>query len=230
MKRSDNCLTFHLFEGFEDLWHASFLRHADETVRPYDSLDNLARERLGTTPLIWADECHGTGIIDVTKLTQPGEQGDALITNQPGIALMVHHADCQPALIYDPVQRVIAAVHSGWRGSVQNIYGKVIKTLRDRYHCKPENLLVGIGPSLGPTHAEFIHYRTELPQSFWKFQPKPNYFNFWAISEQQLTEAGVLLEHIEIARICTFANPSLCFSYRRDKSIGRHGTVIAMKN
>lgn len=221
-------LTFDLFQGIRGLNHGAFLRFAGDGVGPIDSLDLIARQRFGAHRLYWAKQCHGTSIIDVTTQSEVGQVADALITAEPGIALLIQHADCQAALFYDPIQHVIAAVHAGWRGSVQNIYAKVIDRLCNSYHCKPENLLVGIGPSLGPKHAEFIHYRTELPPAFWEFQPTPNYFDFWAISDAQLRAAGVLPHHIEIAEICTYANVNDCFSYRRDKTTRRHGTLISL--
>jgi YfiH family protein len=217
-----------LFEEFQELAHGCFLRHNDETMHPRDLLTVFAQEKLRAAGLYWAKQCHGTDIIDVTPNSVNGQNGDALITAQRGIALMIQYADCQPALFYDPVQHVVAAVHSGWRGSVQNIYRKVIERLQNGYDCKPQNLLVGIGPSLGPCHAEFVNYRTELPPEFWDYQVSPNHFDFWAISREQLCKAGVLPQHIEIANVCTYANPNEYFSYRRDKTTARQAAIILM--
>lgn len=197
------------FEILAEVEHGCFPRH-----------DQLA----GT----FARQVHGVGIIDV----KPGEVGlvgeaDALIISQPGQAVSVRHADCQAALFFDPVQKVAAAVHCGWRGNVQNIYRVVVDHLRTTYRCSPENLLVGISPSLGPDKGEFVNFRTELPEEFWKYQVRPTYFDLWAISRWQLEEVGLLPHHIEIAGICTQTSADW-FSYRRDKTQSRNGSFIQL--
>ena len=174
------------------------------------------------------DQCHGKDIVEVSHCTLQPLKGDALTTSDRGIALMIAHGDCQVAIIYDPIHHAVTNVHSGWRGSVQNIYAEAILHMKTAYGSKPEDLLVGISPSLGPTAAQFIHYRTELPESFWEYQIKPDYFDFWAISKAQLTQAGVLPHHIEIAGICTYSNPQDYFSYRFNRTTGRNGTVVIL--
>lgn len=145
-----------------------------------------------------------------------------------GLGLTILHADCQVALFYDPIQHAITVTHCGWRGSVQNIYQESIAAMRSLYGTKAENLLVGISPSLGPSASQFIHYQRELPESFYPFQVKPLYFDFWAISKWQLRECGVLPHHIEIAEICTYSHPEDFFSYRRIKTSGRHATIASL--
>src|SRR5262249_40487911 len=74
--------------------------------------------------------------------------GDALLTNQPGILLSVRTADCVPILFVDPARHVIAAVHAGWRGSLQRIAEKTVGEMRRALHSQPEELLAAIGPSI----------------------------------------------------------------------------------
>lgn len=156
------------------------------------------------------------------------ENYDGMVTQEENIGLLIRHADCQSAIFYDPRQKALANVHCGWRGSVQNIYKKTIQSLHDLYGSQPSDLHVCIGPSLGPQFAEFKHYRKELPKSFWSFQVKPDYFDFWAISESQLIQAGVPKKQIEIARICTYENKEDCFSYRRNPTTPHHGTLATL--
>src|SRR5262249_11397000 len=96
------------------------------------------------------------------------------------------------------------------------------------FGSRPEDLLVGISPSLGPHSAEFKNYRTEFPQELWGFQVRPEYFDLWALARHQCEECGILPQHIEIAEICTYANPEDYFSYRRDGVTGRNATVAAL--
>ena len=141
---------------------------------------------------------------------------------------MIKHADCQAAIFYDPVHKALANVHCGWRGNVKNIYRVAVQKMKFTFGTNPKDLLVGISPSLGPDHSEFIHYQTEWPEEFWRFQVRPNYLDLWAIARDQLEQCGLLPHHIEVAGICTFANPQDFFSHRRDKITGRHATVAML--
>jgi polyphenol oxidase len=107
-------------------------------------------------------------------------------------------------------------------------YKAAVNHMKMSYQSKPEELLVCISPSLGPESAEFVNYRTELPEPFWEFQSSPLHFDLWSIAENQLIEAGVLPYHIQIARIDTFANGEDYFSYRRSNKCGRQATVCSL--
>ena len=78
-----------------------------------------------------------------------GAEGyDAIVTNQPGVILAVQTADCVPVLIFDPKQRVIAAVHAGWRGTLREVVPKTVRCMMDRFSCRPSAIVAGIGPSI----------------------------------------------------------------------------------
>ena len=171
---------------------------------------------------------HGTTIIKASNVLEV-DFFDGMITNRPNLGLLITHADCQAACFYDPVNHAIANVHSGWRGSVQNIYKNAVDKMIQTYGTDPKNLIVGITPSLGPEDAEFIHFEKELPKSFWPFQVKPNFFDFWQISMMQLTESGIPANQIEIASLSTFSNPQDFFSYRLNNITGRNATVITLR-
>lgn len=236
-------LEFRQLQEFSNLKHALFLRHGGVSVGSFGSLnagggsgDDPAsveenRKRMmeffldGT--LISAHQVHG---IHIEKVEGPWVfQGgcDGLITKEKKQVLMIKHADCQAALFYDPIQKILAHVHCGWRGNVQNIYERTVESLK-AMGSSPRDLLVCISPSLGPYNSEFIHYKTEFPVHFQEFQWKEFYFNLWDLSHQQLKEAGVLSSHIEIAQICTHSCKEDYFSYRRDKISGRHASLAML--
>jgi polyphenol oxidase len=243
-------LEFDLLADLPRVTHAVFLRHGGHSQGPFASLNadfdigddpthvrlnlDLIQNQLKNQVPHWkhltcGQAFHGNLIALVTeRSTQEEIHQDGLMTAIPGITLMMTHADCQIALFYDPCLHVVANVHAGWRGSVANIYAEAIQRMHRVFGCQPSNLLVCISPSLGPDEAEFIHYRSELPQEFWPFQVRPNYFDFWSISEYQLQAAGILPHHIEIARLSTYGNPRDFFCYRRDKITGRHSTCITL--
>ena len=245
MRRSKEGVDWLEFSILAGLKHGSMLRNGGVCQGECDSLnfafdrdveanvyENFSRTQkvleLDTIRYV-SQQMHGVTIVEVNRsspIVLP--PCDALVTADVDVPLLIRHADCQAAIFYDPGKRVLALAHAGWRGSVQNIYGEVIKTLQIRYGCQPSDLLVGISPSLGPQSAEFINYRTELPETFWKYQTIPSYFDFWAISQAHLMECGVRPEHIELARMCTYINTKDCFSARRNREAGRHGTVACM--
>ena len=73
---------------------------------------------------------------------------DALITNIPGLCICVQTADCVPILICDPVKKVVAVIHAGWRGTVSLITAKTVEKMVDEFACNPADMLAGIGPSI----------------------------------------------------------------------------------
>jgi YfiH family protein len=156
-------------------------------------------------------------------------EGDALVTASKRNLLMVQVADCQSICMYDPVQKVVANIHSGWRGSIQNVIGQTVRTMETNMQCRAEHLVAGVGPSLGPCCAEFINYNTEIPQIFWKYKDPSNLFDFWSLSRDQLVGAGVLDENIYLSKMCTKCNPGLFFSYRGEGQTGRFAAVIGLK-
>jgi YfiH family protein len=154
---------------------------------------------------------------------------DALITPLEQTLLVIQVADCQAVLMYEPACGVVANVHAGWRGSIKNIIGRTIEIMKSQLGCSPDRIIAGIGPSLGPCCAEFINYREEIPEKFWKFKNADHHFDFWAISRQQLINAGVADKNISLSHLCTKCRPDLFFSYRGEGVTGRFAAVIGIR-
>jgi YfiH family protein len=204
-------LEFEQFAHIPGLSHAILLRGPAEAV-------------IGCQTWSRAKQCHSARVVIASDQK---EECDALVTQERGRGLVIQHADCQATIFYDPQKQVVANVHSGWRGNVQNIYASLVRFLQENFGCASANLLVGISPSLGPCCAEFRNFEVELPREFWPFQVRPTYFNLWEIARHQLMEAGILAHHIEIASICTCCSAGY-HSYRRDKTQQRHTTVVVL--
>jgi YfiH family protein len=186
---------------------------------------------LGLAHLVSARQVHGDRIQRVAGGKQePGEVDgcDALLTNEPGIGLLVQHADCQAVMLHDPRQQAVANIHAGWRGSVLDIIAKTIHEMQKQFGTDPADLRAGVSPSLGPCCAEFVNYRQELPPELHPYQGSENHFDFWAVSRDQLQACGVQKENIAVAGICTRCNENY-FSYRRQKQTGRCGSVIGLR-
>ena len=210
------------------------LHVGDKESNVYANRENI-KNKMGASFLLSAHQVHGIEIhvqceAPAKDLEVP--ECDALITAQKGIALMVQHADCQAVLLYDSVAGVVAAVHNGWRGSVQNILAEVVAVMVRDYLSKPEDIQAIVGPSLGPCCAEFRNYESELPEDFSQFQAHKNHFDFWEISRKQLEKEGLQAAHITITRQCTRCSTDY-FSYRKavqtgDGVTGRNGSVIVL--
>jgi YfiH family protein len=230
------------------LVHGIFRRYGGESDPPFDSLnvsfgvgDEAARVKanrqrikmaLGLSGLVSSRQIHGDRVLLLDRMPAGDFEADgfdALITNQRGIGLMVQQADCQAVLLADTSGRAVGVCHVGWRGSVANLIGTTVACLERQLGIDPADLLAAVSPSLGPCCAEFINYRQELPESFWTYQSKAAYFDFWAISRMQLQDAGVQPANISIAGICTVCDPGF-FSYRREKKTGRFASVLGMRN
>ena len=238
-------LEFEILAEEPALVHGVFLRHGGVSLGPYatlnvgkdigDSPENAHENRsrvlraLNLPACISCHQVHGSEIELVTDPSQSLGECDGMITQQTHLGLLIKHADCQAAILYDPIHRALANVHAGWRGNVQNIYRAAVTKMAEEFGSKPQDLLVGISPSIGPKHAEFKNYKSEFPEEFWGFQVKPTYFDLWQIARHQFESSGVLAHHIQIAEICTFDHPSDYFSYRRDKTTGRHATVAMLR-
>jgi hypothetical protein len=155
--------------------------------------------------------------------------GDALVTNIRKKILVIQVADCQSVIMYDPVQQVVANVHSGWRGSINDIIGHTIKVMKKSFGCFARDIVAGIGASLGPCCAEFVNYKKEIPKKYWKYKDDNDHFDFWSLSCDQLCQAGVLMDNVNLSRLCTKCNPDRFFSFRGEGATGRFASLIGLK-
>lgn len=160
---------------------------------------------------------------------------DGLITDIPGLALTVFSADCIPVLLYDPVKRVIAAVHAGWRGTAGNIAGKAARMMQADYGCDPGDILAAIGPGIAhccfETHADVPEAMTEAlgglvrphitPLAGGKFR-----VDLKGINADLLKQAGLTDPHIEVSADCTACLGEKYWSHRVTQ--GKRGSQAAI--
>ena len=183
-------------------------------------------------PVLTAHQVHGTAIAVITgKMNRDDLQGfDALITDIPGLAIGVRTADCVPILLHDPIRHVVAAVHSGWRGTVQRIVTKVIAQMGLRYGTRPQDLRAVIGPAIGPDSFQVgeevvrafsdTGFPMEQIWSIREMQPgKPmsggHHIDLWRANRWLLEQAGIPENAIQVIGIDTYQSPEF-FSARRE--------------
>lgn len=181
--------------------------------------------------LVCGRQVHGTSIQTVSQINAGSgsrniedavQRVDGLMTQVPGLPIAVFCADCVPVLLYDPDKHAVAAVHAGWRGTVQNIAGKVVRQMAAEFGSDPAHLRVGLGPSIGPCCYEV---GDEVIDAWRKTDLDPDeiavlnsqgrtVFDLWQANHMALVDAGVSPDSIENQRICTRCNNERFFSRR----------------
>ncbi|MBI2793500.1 MAG: polyphenol oxidase family protein [Ignavibacteria bacterium] len=159
-------------------------------------------------------------------------QGDALITNLPGIVIGVKVADCAGILLWDAAHNAIGAVHSGWRGTAIDVLGKTIRAMQMSYGTDSQHLRVWLSPHAKAAHYEVgrdvydVHAPYCIPH---KQTPDKWFFDNAMALREQAQAAGVPLGNIAEDPACTMTDTRF-HSYRRDgEAAGRGLVVIQMK-
>ena len=229
-------------EGFLGSMNLSYTRgddptHVDENYRRMAAAIGVKPEHMVCT-----HQTHTTNVRIVTRedagkgVTREKDYTDVdgLITNVPGICLVTFYADCVPLLFLDPVKKVVASSHSGWRGTVNRMGQVTVEKMQKEFGCDPKNIIACVGPSIcqdcyevsGDVAVEFERafaghgHEILIAKENGKYQ-----LDLWKANEIVLLDAGVLPEHIEITDICTCCNPDLLFSHRA--SHGKRGNLGA---
>ena len=176
-------------------------------------------------------QVHGDTIRVVSSGGEFGES-DAMITDRKNIGLGISSADCAAIFIYDFKQKIIVAVHSGWRGTNKKILLKTLIKLKEDFNSSPENLASYIGPSVSQRNYEV---GSEVAACFENKYLVPREEKFLLdvarVNYDMLQDFGLSESNIEMSSLCSFENENLLHSFRRDglKS-GRALGVIAMKD
>jgi YfiH family protein len=151
-------------------------------------------------------------------------EADALVSDRPGIFLTIRTADCIPILLADPKRRVVAAVHAGWRGTAARIAPKTVEVLQREYGIRPGDIIAAIGPGIGACCYEV---GADVASHF-GVQGRAR-IDLAGISTRQLQEAGLRLDSIHVARLCTGCLFEEFHSYRRDQSKERMVSGIGIR-
>lgn len=175
-------------------------------------------------------QTHTTNVRNVTAadrgrgVTRPREYTDVdgLITDEPGVVLCTQYADCVPLFFADPVRRVVATSHAGWRGTAAGIGRVTVERMVSDYGCDPADILAGIGPSIGP-----CCFEVDTPV-YEAFCQSPDFseacvtddgggkyhIDLWRVNARGLLSSGVKAENITITDLCTRCHPDVLWSHR----------------
>jgi YfiH family protein len=146
---------------------------------------------------------------------------DAMITDIPGICLVIRTADCVPIFAYDPVNKVLGAAHSGWRGTQLKIAGNMIKEMKDVYNCKATDIHAYIFPSIGPQSYEINEDVSKHFPHDHEFRNGKIYLNLWQNIIRILKDEGLDSNLIYNAGICSMIQSDNFFSHRKG-DLGRN--------
>jgi len=235
------------FDGLSCSVQGFTTRHEGVSRPPYNSLNlgtntldqphnvegnrSLLARAFGITQdtLVTVKQVHGNDILVIDEPNEDfshflGLEGDAIITNQPGVMIGVCVADCVPVLLLDPVTKVVAAVHAGWQGTAAGLAAKTVAGMKSMFGCRPDSLQAFIGPSIGK-----CCYEVDAPvrQAFsqggvpWDNCAEPTGEGKWrldltAANRELLVGAGLSGDRIQMSGMCVCCHYELFFSYRRD--------------
>lgn len=238
-------------------------RHGGASQAPYESLNlgayvgdmtNLVSENrqilmssLGldtqsSDRLVSAQQVHGVhaAVISADRGDGPLEipETDALITDQVDTPLLLCFADCVPIILVDTVRRAVGVVHSGWRGTLDEIVAHTVGQMVESYQTNPNDLYAYIGPYIGPNNFEV---NAEVSSQFFNkfdtfvktFSPSESvesvHLDLAVAVSESLERSGVLPCNIVSLTMCTVENVDRFFSYRAEGGItGRHGALACL--
>lgn len=266
LRRTDNVLITYHFKHLtaEGLAHAIFTRLGGVSREPFGTLnvsrsvgddeaavvENLARVYAGLDlipeQVATAHQVHSNRVAVVTA--QDGgrlvQATDGLVTETPGLALLLRFADCQPIILYDPIHRALGLVHAGWRGLAQGIARRAVEVMQEAFGTDPADLLAGMGPAIGPCCytvgddvASALGYALPDWRKVMTLEADQNRqghpsgagwrLDLPAANAQQLAAAGVRARRMEQAGLCTACHNDEFFSHRADKGQTGRFAVVA---
>ena len=202
-------------------WLLAFTTGRDASVED----QGLGMEELGLPR-----QTHSDHVLWVNQAGRP-EDTDAVITSKPDLCLCVKTADCIPVLVYDSQERIIAAIHAGWRGTVARIVSKAIGKMQSR----PENLHAIIGPGISLQAFEVgnevydAFHEAGFPMQRIARKYQRWHIDLWEANRWLLEENGI--HDIHVAGLCTYHNPDKFYSARRETiNTGRNLNGIMIRS
>lgn len=205
-----------------------FVSDFDLAVDVLTVREQLARELLvKDQPLVYALQTHTANVALITKSNAHVVHADTdgLISGQKGLCLCIETADCAPILLFDPVNQVIAALHAGWKGTVQEISTNALELMKQHYGSKASDIFAYVGPCISQkayeVGSDVFEAFNKLPINLDSvFSPAKAVGKYWCnIKEANkllLMHNGLLSSRIGISASCTFSDAEKFFSARRE--------------
>jgi len=252
-------LSFESFAEF-DILQAVFTRIGGVSRAPFASLNlgstvgddivsvnknkELALSSIGLNDKslyeVW--QCHGRNVVYAKRPrhpSEPHEKADVLLTDQPGVTLLMRFADCVPVLLHDPIRNVVGIAHAGWKGTSIKTVAHAITSMKDLFGSRPVDIFASIGPSICAQHYEigqdvkqkildvFGQEASEVLKTYNGDRSRV-FLDLWRANELILLDSGV--KNIEIIAKCTACDTIHWYSHRAENGrTGRFGAIISLK-
>lgn len=222
-----------LYLQFKELNDLGFVRHIftsrigwtkENHKEILSRLFNIDMERI-----VNVNQVHKTDILIIDSLNKLSTKAskreyDGIITHLPDMLLITYHADCVPIYFVDRKKKIVGIAHGGWKGTLGNIVGKMIDNMVGFYNSHIEDILVAIGPSIGPCCYEvgedvsnlFINRYKDYKDIIVNRNGKI-YLDLWKTNFLQLREKGIPKENVILSNMCTSCNINKLYSYRKEK-------------
>lgn len=192
--------------------------------------------------LVLSNQTHTNNVKTVTKAhcgtgytKQSFKDVDGLVTNEAGVALVTQYADCTPLLFCDPVKKVCATSHAGWRGTVLQIGRVTVEKMVKEFGCNPSDIIAAIGPCIcencyevdTPVFDAFIDSGIDVTGVFKEGKDEQHFMlNLVRANKNVLLSAGILEENIDVSDVCTCCNADKLHSHRATQ--GKRGNLAAI--
>ncbi|HHB94384.1 MAG TPA: peptidoglycan editing factor PgeF [Campylobacterales bacterium] len=240
LSQESGCIHLVTTKNIEYDYNFSLALHTNEEPKSILQNRDKIQQKFPNMKFIVANQTHSDHISIITDVTSRGwdsidsaiDDCDALISNQKGVILTILTADCVPILLFDTKQKIISAIHAGWRGTEQQIVIKTIKKMEQEFNSNPKDILAGIAPSIGRCCYEVdwgvAQHFQEYDNAFDRVEDK-YMLDLPHINRLQLIKVGVREKNIELSSICTACEVDNYFSYRKEKGCsGRFMSMIGM--
>jgi len=252
--------SLHIFQleslAHPDLDQAFFSRHGGVSPNPWRSLnlggtvgderarvvENRARamaaagRREESLYEVWQVHSAEVVLAREPRGGAPLAQADAMITDNPRVTLLMRFADCVPILLFDPVRGAIGIAHAGWLGTVRKTAQAAVRAMQDAFGTRPSDLLVGLGPSIGPDHYPVGDGVVAMMREAFGDEAEAHlqrgnaqaHLDLWSANRRLLEMAGV--EKVEVADVCTACHVEDWYSHRGEGGrTGRFGALIGLR-
>ncbi len=252
-------LRFFQFQSLSQpsLQHAIFTRQGGVSPAPWsslnfgatvgDQLDRVRQNKLrGLEALrrppesafdVW--QVHSADVVIATqpRTDEPPQKADAIVTDTPGLTLVMRFADCVPIMIHDPVTHSLGIAHAGWLGTVRKVAVRLVESMQQHFGAQPKDMLAGIGPSIGPDHypigPEVVEQvKVALGDRAEEHLQRLNgqtHLNLWSANRGMLEDCGI--GSIEVAGLCTACHLEDWYSHRGEQGkTGRFGAIASLSS
>lgn len=231
--KEENGITYLQLPVFRRIRHAFCTRTGGEEV-------SLAALGIPPGRLLTLRQVHGAEVLIFEENTKAALTYslpyDAVITDKKRVALGIWTADCLPILMVDRSQKIIAAVHAGWRGIWRGVIEKTVHAMMKTFASSPADIVAGIGPGIGPCCYEVQQDVVSLfrnsygsPDQLIQEREGRSYLDLSRAAQLELSKVGIPPDNIETIPLCTRCREDLFFSFRRDKRPGRQLSFIMLR-